>query len=178
MDSEKRKEQKRLAAQRYRERHPEKVKLRNKEQYERNKEKRKEYQKQYVENNKKRIVVRAKIRYEKNKDTLLSGMKEFRKNNKELVAKRERKYDLWTKYRITPEQLEQMWEQQDGRCANRKCGDFLTTGKSGYCVDHCHSTNRVRGLLCRTCNLALGHVQDSEPKLIGLAEYLYKNRTI
>lgn len=177
METEKRREQKRLAAQRYRERHPEIVKARNKEQYEKNKAKRIEFQKEYYQENKDKVLAVQQKRYSQKKDQILQQAKEFRKNNPVLVAKRERKYDLWAKYKITPEQIVQMWESQEGRCANRKCGDFLTTGKSGYCVDHCHSTNKVRGLLCRTCNLALGHVQDSEPKLIGLAEYLYRSRT-
>lgn len=52
-------------------------------------------------------------------------------------------------YGITCEQHQQMWNQQDGRCAicRREFGE-----KRRNYVDHDHSTHRVRGLLCFTCN--------------------------
>lgn len=39
-------------------------------------------------------------------------------------------------------------------------------------LDHDHATDEARGLLCRWCNLALGHVQDDVAKLRALADYL------
>jgi recombination endonuclease VII len=51
------------------------------------------------------------------------------------------------------------WFQQDGACGVcRK--DF-----SGTCpdIDHDHATNRLRGLLCRSCNLALGKLVGDDP---------------
>tara|TARA_B110000902_G_C14200061_1_gene547391 strand:- start:51 stop:593 length:543 start_codon:yes stop_codon:yes gene_type:complete len=42
-------------------------------------------------------------------------------------------------------------------------------------IDHCHMTGRVRGILCRKCNLALGHFNDNETSLKRAIEYL-KNR--
>src|SRR5262249_36689772 len=29
------------------------------------------------------------------------------------------------------------------------------------CIDHCHITRQVRGLLCHGCNLGLGHLEDN-----------------
>lgn len=39
-------------------------------------------------------------------------------------------------------------------------------------VDHCHTTGKVRGLLCRRCNVSLGLVKDSAKVLRGLLAYL------
>lgn len=39
-------------------------------------------------------------------------------------------------------------------------------------IDHCHTTGRVRGLLCSGCNTALGKFRDSERILLSAVEYL------
>lgn len=44
-------------------------------------------------------------------------------------------------------------------------------------VDHCHATNVVRGPLCRTCNLALGYVNDDVDILRKLIVYLQTQGT-
>lgn len=45
------------------------------------------------------------------------------------------------------------------------------SGKNAH-TDHCHSTKEVRGILCRKCNLALGHVRDSTEVLRAMIKYL------
>jgi len=40
------------------------------------------------------------------------------------------------------------------------------------CVDHCHTTGEIRGLLCSTCNTALGLFKDSKALLSRANEYL------
>lgn len=39
-------------------------------------------------------------------------------------------------------------------------------------LDHCHKTGKVRGVLCRACNLALGYVDDDPARLRALIDYL------
>lgn len=39
-------------------------------------------------------------------------------------------------------------------------------------VDHCHTTGKIRGLLCHTCNKGLGFVNDNPELLLKLADYL------
>ena len=60
------------------------------------------------------------------------------------------------KYGISREQYEQMLVNQNNCCAicNKKIGWEAA-------VDHCHTTNKVRGLLCRNCNLGLGGFKDN-----------------
>jgi hypothetical protein len=42
----------------------------------------------------------------------------------------------------------------------------------GWVVDHCHSTGRVRGILCGNCNTALGMVKDNPETLLAAVTYL------
>ncbi|MCX4458503.1 endonuclease domain-containing protein [Streptomyces sp. NBC_01728] len=60
---------------------------------------------------------------------------------------------LWEEYRITREQYEGMIRAQDNRCAI--CRSAPPEGKRLH-IDHCHTTGIVRGLLCNTCNVAVG----------------------
>lgn len=42
------------------------------------------------------------------------------------------------------------------------------------CIDHCHATSNVRGVLCAWCNTVLGHAKDDPAVLRRAAEYLEK----
>ena len=75
-----------------------------------------------------------------------------------------------TKFGVSPDQLKQMSSRQGGLCAG--ClRDFRDTLRGPH-VDHCHKTGVVRGLLCRDCNLILGHARDKSSTLIRLVTYL------
>ncbi len=56
-------------------------------------------------------------------------------------------------------------ELQNGVCAICKASDNLQ-------VDHCHVTQKVRGLLCGNCNTGLGMFKDSKTSLVRAIEYL------
>jgi hypothetical protein len=103
-------------------------------------------------------------------------IKEWRKNLKEtnplLWKFRERKWALKKNYGITPEDYLAMFIQQEGLCAC--CRNPPKEGKI-LCVDHCHQTNKIRGLLCESCNLVLGKVKDNTFTLKNMIKYLRKN---
>jgi len=44
--------------------------------------------------------------------------------------------------------------------------------KTKLVVDHCHSTGKIRGLLCHNCNRALGLMQDNVETLQNAIDYL------
>jgi hypothetical protein len=73
-------------------------------------------------------------------------------------------------YGLTPEQWEAMNRRQRGLCAN--CHQPPTVRIKVLHVDHCHSTGKVRGLLCRNCNVILGLAHEDPNLLRGLADYL------
>lgn len=70
------------------------------------------------------------------------------------------------KYGITTEDRARMLDVQGGNCAI--CEDPMDRPN----IDHCHASGKVRGLLCRHCNLGLGHFKDNADRLYRAAAYL------
>lgn len=97
------------------------------------------------------------------------------KANPATHAARRRKQYFQQKYGLTLEQVETMLASQGFRCAT--CKDDITGNTKRQHVDHCHATGRIRGVLCRECNLALGHVRDSPTTLMAMAKYLEARNT-
>ena len=93
----------------------------------------------------------------------------------EYRAKNRRKSYLqesFRKYGVTAEQFHQMLANQNDSCATCKTPfNWINREKKPH-IDHCHTTLKVRGLLCKKCNSALGMVNDNRDILINLAEYL------
>jgi len=48
--------------------------------------------------------------------------------------------------------------------------------KNDFCIDHCHETGKVRGVLCRNCNLALGYFKDDTGTILKSIKYINKNK--
>jgi hypothetical protein len=91
--------------------------------------------------------------------------------NKEKRSVIVQKHGYKKRYGLTVEQKQAMIDSQDGKCAICKL-DLETT--HNICVDHCHKTNKVRGILCRKCNLGIGHLNDSIDILKAAQAYLKK----
>lgn len=74
------------------------------------------------------------------------------------------------KVNISRDKKQQLLESQGGVC--KICKKIRSDTLSGWHLDHDHTTGRVRGVLCRGCNLGLGNFQDSMERLLEAAEYL------
>lgn len=46
--------------------------------------------------------------------------------------------------------------------------------KNDLVIDHCHDTNKVRGILCRTCNFGIGNFKESLSNIESAVNYLRK----
>jgi hypothetical protein len=81
-------------------------------------------------------------------------------------------------YGITVNDYKDMLKEQDSSC--KICGKegwvMTTNHKMRLVVDHCHTTGKVRGLLCHKCNQGLGLFQDSVENLTTAASYIQQHQ--
>ena len=82
---------------------------------------------------------------------------------------RRRKYELTHHYGITSEYYDSLVKVQ-----NDKCAICETKPEPYLSVDHCHITRKIRGLLCRKCNSALGLFNNDPSILQNAITYLTK----
>ena len=95
--------------------------------------------------------------------------KEYRVKNKIKIKDK----NLKRAYGISIEEYNKLFGLQKGCCAI--CGKSQNDFDYFLNIDHDHITGRVRGLLCRDCNQALGHLHDNVELLNKAIEYLNKN---
>jgi hypothetical protein len=78
------------------------------------------------------------------------------------------KKNLKRKYHITLGEYEMILTAQDRVCSICKQENIVNGKKKRLAVDHNHATGFVRGLLCDSCNHALGELRD-DPSLVAKA---------
>jgi hypothetical protein len=134
--------------------------------------KRKEYAKQWYENNLKNNKkyqenqkAKNKLRYEANKEHI----KQYRESRKE----ENKENQLKIKFGINLDNYNNMLEKQN-HCCNI-CGLHKSNFTRQLAVDHCHTTGKIRGLLCVSCNNGLGRFKDNINYLQSAINYLQKH---
>jgi hypothetical protein len=103
----------------------------------------------------------------------LFGRRERWRGEFPTYADKSRDNHLKRKYGINTAQYVAMKAAQGGVCAI--CGTDDPGRKGEFHVDHCHATGVVRGLLCITCNQALGLLYDSPDLMEAAAAYVRKH---
>ncbi len=125
-----------------------------------NPEKAKQYFSEHYKKKKELRATQARANYLKNKDKYLE---------------RAKKTHLKNTYNLSIEEYNTMLKCQGGVCAICKQPETSVT-KTGalkpLAVDHCHTTNKVRGLLCNACNCMLGFAKDTPSILYAGIDYL------
>ena len=91
---------------------------------------------------------------------------EYHKNNFEKIKATKMRWHRKSTYGITESQFQTLMLIQCGKCAI--CTEIM---KSPH-VDHDHATGRVRGLLCRTCNVGIGMFKNNPDLLQVTIDYL------
>lgn len=146
------------------------------------KEQKQAYQREYRQKNGERI--REKQR-ERNRAAYYADVDAARAKARERTkAYRERhkdtKKEQWrearrrvtlAEYNLTPEMYAEMLDKQQNRC--KICGTEDPVHWSGrFQIDHCHTTGKVRGLLCSPCNGGMGMFKDRIDILESAISYL------
>lgn len=89
--------------------------------------------------------------------------------NDEKRRQRKRDLRLVYVYGITREELDKQIELQESKCY--LCG----VKPDKLHIDHCHVTNKVRGLLCGNCNRGLGMFMDNVAVMEKAIAYIQTN---
>ena len=113
----------------------------------------------------------SKASFSKNKDKYYAKQKDYAVKNSKEIGSYKRDWHFKNKYNLSLEELNAMKVAQNFCC--KLCGKHeLETPRQSLCVDHCHKTNKVRGLLCESCNQALGLFYDNPEVIRKAAEYI------
>lgn len=89
--------------------------------------------------------------------------KEYRKNNRDKMKLYEAKWH----YGISLEEAKILYNESNCQI----CGDKFIDTKNKH-IDHCHSTGKIRGVLCSRCNFGLGYFRDNVSFMSNAIDYL------
>lgn len=128
---------------------------------------RKEAEKRMANPEKKRQ--QSKKTYDNHKDEIFIRRMIDRENN----PRKFKGYWLKAKYGISCEDYDLLYIKQEGRCFI--CGTHSSGLKKPLCVDHCHTTNKVRSLLCTRCNTGIGSFKENTEIMEKAINYIKEN---
>lgn len=106
---------------------------------------------------------------EKNRNSYNKYTRKYRRVNKEKT----KNTDLKKNYGITLEIYNKMLKEQNYCC--KICNKNEKEFKLKLCVDHCHKTEKIRGLLCNKCNFGISYFSDNIEIINKAIEYLRIN---
>lgn len=79
-------------------------------------------------------------------------------------------------YGLTRVQLAEMYEAQEHRCAI--CNVHESELNQRLCIDHDHTTGKIRALLCHYCNVVIGQAREKIEVLESAISYLRKHADV
>jgi hypothetical protein len=127
--------------------------------------------------NPEKFKVYASEYYQNNKERYKAHFEKRRKRLKQdgTWQRRTREYTMRHKYRLSIEQYDAMFQEQNGLCAI--CGGPPRVGMNKKLhIDHDHATGKVRGLLCMHCNHSIERVEKCQGWAAKAEAYLARPR--
>jgi len=121
--------------------------------------------------------LRAARYYAANKASVNAANIAYRRKPENIEAQRARvrNWHYRTHYGMSADDKRLMEQAQDNRCAICKT-HFSEMNQRRIHVDHCHTTGKVRGILCHNCNQVLGQAADKIDVLESAIKYLLHHR--
>ena len=108
---------------------------------------------------------------EKNRERMNKQAAESQTRHRHRHVDKVRNLHYKYKYGITLADYDRMESEQGGKC--KICSTTEPKGMGRWHVDHCHSTGKVRGLLCNNCNTKLGWYERLSDEI---AAYLHEEK--
>lgn len=146
-------------------------------------------QRKWYANNKLKARETALLSYYKNIDAIKERRKQYRKNNNEKIKESRREHyknnkDLYKERSwknagildMTIEKYNALLEKQNYSCCI--CNTHQNNLKRKLNVDHDHLTGLSRGLLCDSCNRALGYLKESVDIIDNLKKYIICHKEV
>ncbi len=123
--------------------------------------------------------IKCKTEFYKNK-TLKSGIHSYCKSccrARTAIERAKGEIRSYKKYGLSTKLYLEMCDNQKHVCKIcNKTENYKNSGKiCRLSVDHCHKTNKIRGLLCKKCNSVLGLAGDNIQTLKNAITYLESN---
>lgn len=102
--------------------------------------------------------------------------KKYADKKPDLMKAKDRKNSLKRFWNMTVEQFEEMKAAQGETCA--LCPKTESNPHKALCIDRCHETGKIRGLLCDNHNRAMGLFKDSIEDMEKAINYLKSYRSV
>jgi hypothetical protein len=105
------------------------------------------------------------------------GRKAYHRERRGLFQRSYRDYDLRRDFGISAAEYDALLATQNGVCAICQKPERAKRGGrlKMLAVDHCHRTNKIRGLLCSNCNPMIGYAQEDAARLAAAVRYLKRH---
>ena len=135
-------------------------------------ERRREYARKHYEANREKCKELQRDWYLANREHCLARQREYNAANPPTKEQRvaSRTKSRLRSFGLTQDQYDTMLTGQNSSCAI--CHTSEPGGWGTFHIDHCHTTGKVRGLLCHHCNVGLGHFRDDPTSLSRAIAYL------
>lgn len=128
------------------------------------------------EEERERLRAKDRARRAANPEHFREKRRKQRQKYPERIKEQKKRSRFKQVYGITEEQLVEMLDAQDWKCANPGCRCDLrerwNRDKRWVHVDHCHDSGIVRGVLCNHCNVSFGTFGDNAAGLRLALQYL------
>jgi hypothetical protein len=119
------------------------------------------------------VSIKKKKLYALDPEKHIRFAKATQKKYREKVMKKQNEYHI-KKY-MPLDKYQEILVKQENKCAicKKEEASKHQNGKvKRLSIDHCHSTNKIRGLLCKSCNIGIGELKDSIELLESAIRYL------